>query len=141
MKNKRAKKKIRVVIKMDKELRELLTKYRDGSLKETRYTYETLSKFFGEELNKIDFTELEFKNYTDCFRELAVIFNDNGVIMGDCRKILSYNKGDDSLNAKWAFQSKGDYKYRNAYNTEEANVKCKDRKYVLKYRKLNWKGL
>ena len=119
---------------------ELLTKYQEGNLKETKYSYDTLRKFFGEELNKIKFIELEFKNYKDCFRELATIFNNNGVIIGDCRKILDYNKGDDySLNAKWAFQSKKDYEYRNAYNTQEANVKCENRKYTLRYRELNLK--
>ena len=126
---------------MDKELRELLTQYQKRELKETRHTYETLRRFFGEELDKIKFIELKFGNYTDCFRELGVIFNDNGVIVKDCRHILSYNKGDDSLNAKWAFESKGDYKYRNAYNTEEANVKCENRIYTLRYRKLDYKGL
>ncbi len=128
------------IIKMETELRNLIKKFKYGGYKETRSSYEKLSNYFQEELNKLEFIELEFSNYKNCYNKLGQLFSDNGVIINQCRTILNYKSSEDfSLNGKWAYEIKGNYNYKNCYNTEEVIVKCKDRKYYLKYRRLNLK--
>lgn len=122
---------------MNKELKQLIKNFKSGNYKETRSSYEKLRDYFRQELNKIPFTELEFSNYKDCYNKLGQLFYDNGVITNYCRTILNYKSSKDtSLNGRWDFGEKGNYEYVNAYNTEEAYVKCENRKYYLKYRKL-----
>jgi len=123
---------------MKKEIKQLLKGYFDKNVKETRYSYEILGEFFNEKLNKIPFTELEFKNYKDCYRKLGQIFYDNGVVVNMCRAVLTYKtQNDGSLNQRWKYEEKGDYNYKNCYNQEECHVKCEKRIYKLKYRKLD----
>lgn len=123
---------------MEQEVKKLLKDYFDSSVKETRYSYEFLSNLFQEELNKISFTELEFKNYKDCYRRLGQIFCNNGVVLNACYTILNYKSSkDSSLNGRWMYEVKGNYNYKNAYNQEECYVVCENRIYKLKYRKLD----
>ena len=122
------------------KIKQLLKEFKSGDLKENRSSYEKLRAYFQEELNKIEFTELEFNNYKECYNKLAQIFYMNGVIINQCRSILNYKSSKDhSLNGKWAYEGKGNYHYKNAYNQEEVHVECKDRKYYLKYRGLDLK--
>lgn len=127
---------------MDKELKQLIKKFKSGNYykEETRSSYEKLRDYFQKEISKIPFTELEFSNYKDCYNKLGQLFSDNGVIINNCRTILNYKSpGDISLNGKWEYQGKGNYSYVNSYHTEEVYVKCENRKYHLKYRRLDLK--
>ena len=128
----------RIQTKSEEEVKELLNNYFSGNKKETRYSYEILRDFFNKELNKINFIELEFNNYKECYNKLAQIFYDNGVIVNYCRSVLNYKiSKDSSLNGMYNFQEKKNYEYKNSYNQKECYVKCKNRIYKLKYRKLD----
>jgi len=120
------------------EEKRALKDYFDKEVKETMTNYKQAGEFFQKELNKIPFTELEFKNYKDCYRKLGQIFSNNGVIWNQCVAVLNYkSKNDGSLNQRWKYEEKGDYHYKNCYNQQECHVKCENRVYKLKYRKLD----
>lgn len=119
---------------MDEELKILLAEFKAGTHHETRHSYERLSRYFAEELLKVPFVELSFSNYRDCYNKLGQLFHDNGLITRDCRMIL--HRKEFGVIAMRLFDEKGNYYYKNAYNTEEVIVKCKERRYTLKYRRL-----